>query len=308
MPPARSLALVALAAFAAFAEAQPGCTIKDDAGNTYDFSPLTKTDGTSYDVVSDQYNYTFNICAPLPADNACSGLSGVANASMCQSEIAKPVAVISRWDSSVKLGVDSSGAPEVSSANGDNCFPSEAPRTLEIGFVCSPNRRVGDISLVNTGCTYIVQFETSLACGSDPVEVPCGLTSNGATYDLSPLKGKVLNVTLDQYAYTLSVCSNLAGGNTWAVQDEASGGNRVAGLGWWTDAGSGTPEWSLDFYGNPVVSTSNGDSCYPSEKPRTAAVEFVCSPSVPVGELTVVSQVGCVYHFSVPTQYACGRN
>lgn len=305
-----ALLLVALARTAACGASTPSaCSVKGPDGNTYDFSSLTKTDGSSYQVSQDQYNYTFNVCAPLPPDNACAGLATAANASVCQAGNGEALAVIAKWDSSARLGFSSDGLPEISTANGDKCFPSEKPRTSEIKFVCSPNRRVGEISIFNTGCDYAVQFETSLACGSSPVKVPCGLTNNGATYDLTPLKGKVLRATVDQYEYSLSVCSNgLNGGQDWAVQNSSAGGALVAALGSWTATGDGTPQWSLDYYGNPVVATANGDACYPSQQPRAAALEFVCSPTVPLGELSLVSQAGCTYHFSVPTQYACGKN
>lgn len=146
---------------ASFAPAPPPpCVIKLANGTSIDLSPLTVRDGgAAYNVAAQpgSYNYTFNVCGPLPAGAPCA--SG--DASACQTEGGAKVATLSRWDSTVQLGVGTDGAPQILSKNGDVCFPFTTPRVFTIQFLCAATEA---LQAFDQGCSYGVQFSTSLAC------------------------------------------------------------------------------------------------------------------------------------------------
>jgi hypothetical protein len=145
----------------------PGnCTYVLSSGLAYDFSPLTLTDGFYSATDSAGYNYSINVCAPLPQGTQPS-LNCGNGANVCQyTNAGQFVAIVARW-TAAQSGTWSNSVlgPRLNFADGDICFPNGLPRTATIQFVCSRNL-VGHVTVGNgaSGCDYQIKFPTKLAC------------------------------------------------------------------------------------------------------------------------------------------------
>lgn len=138
--------------------------------------------------------------------------------------------------------------------------------------------------------------------------IPCAYDDNGKVYDFSGLtKSGGYTGSDGTYSYNFNVCGlptssdphDCEDDNAWFCQFD--GTKMEAKIGLW-EAGAVT--WSTSPDGNPLLSTSNGDKCFPGEAPRVGTIEFKCLAGTKVGAVSI-ENTGCTYSITMETECAC---
>uniref|UniRef100_A0A673C0F7 Insulin-like growth factor 2 receptor n=1 Tax=Sphaeramia orbicularis TaxID=375764 RepID=A0A673C0F7_9TELE len=175
------------------------CKVKDEqAGFSFDLSPLSKADGGFYNLTSGNYDYYINVCGPVKAAN-CPEKAGA-----CQVE-----------KSSWSLGEANShllyydGLIQLIYKNGSQYNNKQhTHRSTLISFLCDPEAGAGRPEFqVEDDYTYNFRWYTSYACPERPHE--CLVTDPD---------------TLHQY--DLSSLSRSSSRSNWQAMDLSDIGNR----------------------------------------------------------------------------------
>jgi len=161
--------------YACVKAANNNCTVVQAPWEVDLTSLLVPPGFTDYSVTdSSGYTYDFNVCGVSTTSVAECVQS---NAIICQTKGSFFAAVIAAWPpsgpgSGIRLITDNIfQGVEIVFANGNACYPSMAPRTARIQFVCF-NGRTGPITVLSTECDYAFVFPTSAACAFKNGELP----------------------------------------------------------------------------------------------------------------------------------------
>jgi Cation-independent mannose-6-phosphate receptor repeat len=284
-------------------------------GTTVNFAPAELTGNNTYSYESSEYSLQMNMCGAVSASNRFPKCA-LSNGSVCQYANNMYVATLARWpqDYQPTWSVTNQGDTVVASfSNGDECFPTGTPRSMDIRLQCDRSETFMIDSFTEADvCAYVLSVRTKYACGLAPA---CGLNSFGHTFDFSPLTLTTDSYAVSdaQYLYDFNVC-----GVAHNVTDQCktSGasccqyaqGMEVATLSKWF--GPDSVDFSLIDPSDPTkgvqMTSANGDVCFPSNQPRLVTTQFTCSPDA-IGKITVVEGTynPCTYVINFPTKYAC---
>ncbi|KAM4713477.1 cation-independent mannose-6-phosphate receptor [Anableps anableps] len=175
------------------------CKVEDpQAGFSFDLSPLTKSDGSSYKVTSGGYEYFINVCGSVKAAT-CPEKAGACQVEKSAWSLGEANSRLSYYDGLIQLTYSNG-----SKYNNIN----HTLRSTLISFLCDPEAGAGSPEFqVEDNYTYNFRWYTSYACPQRPHE--CLVTDPN---------------TLDQY--DLSSLSRSTSANNWVAMDMTGGSNQ----------------------------------------------------------------------------------
>jgi len=296
------------------------CKVTDlRTGDTYDFSPLTKTVGLNWRVDTEQYVYLLNICNNLLPQSISVQTTVKACDSTtegCQIDNVSPNASAKRLGTNPTLKVKDVGEVELRLAGGDYCLTQKANRSVSILFHCNKNNGIGSPKYIeeDDGCLYIFEWETSYACPKKaptlqpPVEPTDCMIVDTATklrYDLTALSLPYSNwVVRDyEYEYLINICADVrnipeCAGHS-ACQTKPTDSTFIKQMGLST--------------GRPVIEDgvlklklTGGKSCHGGDSLRQTTIIFTCLEGESLGTPEFLEETDdCMYIFSWETSAAC---
>uniref|UniRef100_A0A8C6L0H5 Insulin-like growth factor 2 receptor n=6 Tax=Nothobranchius TaxID=28779 RepID=A0A8C6L0H5_NOTFU len=181
------------------------CKVEDpQAGFSFDLSPLTKPDGSFYNMTSGNYNYYINVCGPVKVET-CPEKAGACQVEKSAWSLGEANSILSYYDGLIQLTYK----------NGSQYNdPNHTQRSTLISFLCDPGAGVGNPEFqVEDKNTYNFHWYTSYACPQRPHE--CLVTDPNTLdqYDLSRLSRSTTNwLAMDlsnQKKYYINVCRPL---------------------------------------------------------------------------------------------------
>ncbi|KAM4522347.1 cation-independent mannose-6-phosphate receptor isoform 2-T2 [Odontesthes bonariensis] len=176
-----------------------GCRVEDpQAGFSFDLSPLTKPDGSFYNLTNGNYNYYINVCGPVKAAT-CPEKAGACQVEKSSWSLGEANSHLSYYDGLIQLTY----------SNGSQYNNEQHTlRSTLISFLCDPEAGPGNpVFQVEDKYTYNFRWYTSYACPQRPHE--CLVTDPNTLdqYDLSSLSRS--SSSRNWLAMDLSDTSNL---------------------------------------------------------------------------------------------------
>ncbi|KAM9355931.1 cation-independent mannose-6-phosphate receptor [Pholidichthys leucotaenia] len=155
------------------------CKVEDpQAGFSFDLSPLTKSDGSSYNLSSGNYNYSINVCGPVKVEG-CPEKAGACQVEKSVWSLGEANSHLSYYNGLIKLTY----------TNGSQYNNKQhTQRSTVISFLCDREAGLGNPEFLSEDkYTYNFRWYTSYACPQRPHE--CLVTDPNTLdqYDLSSL-------------------------------------------------------------------------------------------------------------------------
>ncbi|XP_072218868.1 cation-independent mannose-6-phosphate receptor isoform X2 [Leuresthes tenuis] len=183
------------------------CRVEDpQAGFFFDLSPLTKPDGSFYNLTNGNYNYYINVCGPVKT-GTCPEKAGACQVEKSSWSLGKANSHLSYYDGLIQLTY----------SNGSQYNNEQHTlRSTLISFLCDPEAGPGNPKFqVEDKYTYNFRWYTSYACPQRPHE--CLVTDPNTLdqYDLSSLSRSSssrnwlamdLSDTLNLKKYYINIC------------------------------------------------------------------------------------------------------
>ncbi|KAM9704645.1 cation-independent mannose-6-phosphate receptor [Menidia menidia] len=290
------------------------CKVEDQqAGFSFDLSPLTKPDGGFYNLTSGDYNYFINVCGPVKI-GSCPERAGACQEEKSSWSLGEASARLSYYDGLIQL-VYSNGSKYNNKLH--------TLRSTLISFLCDPQAGAGKPEFqVEDNYTYNFRWYTSYACPQRPHEC---LVTDPITldqYDLSSLtrssssrnwQAMDLSDTLNLKKYHINICRPI--NPVPGCDRDAS----VCEMKYVTEQGSPSEVVSVSNMGvskrSPVIEQrdrlllefTDGSACM-SEGQKlsyTTVIHLVCSRrTVSMGPRFLLKQ-NCTASFTWETRAAC---
>eukprot|EP00057_Strongylocentrotus_purpuratus_P006175 XP_011660649.1 PREDICTED: cation-independent mannose-6-phosphate receptor [Strongylocentrotus purpuratus] len=161
----------------------------DDAGVSFDLSPLKKADG-HYKVSVGEYDYYINVCSDIKLSPCNDASHTLPHPAACQARkdasgvsyvLGQTNTSLGYFDGIIKLTY-LNGKPY--NSNGGTV----TARMTEIAFLCDPEAGVGTPQFFQeNNATYFFRWNTKYACPQPPIECVVTDEANSEQYDLSSL-------------------------------------------------------------------------------------------------------------------------
>lgn len=296
------------------------CTVADPrTGHVFDFSTLGNTTGDYHVVDGDgEFTYYFNICRPARSCN--SGRTGAYGA--CQKKPNFHTKALGNYNGRLEVADDAVHLIYETNKSSDMCSAG-SNRAFQINFVC-PQTDADEgthIFLAEFNCTYFIEFRTSLACVSTPLQCAVSEPTGHRVFDLTRLQDN--DATDGNWEvrdpesgaiYEVNLCRALVpstSGNvscpTYAAACQRSPGRPPVSIG-----RPSAPQWD-DVAGHPYIVYESGQgSCHATagNYTRRTRIDFLC-PSGDTSQsegLTFERETGdCLYLFIWYTALVCGE-
>ncbi|XP_054826091.1 cation-independent mannose-6-phosphate receptor [Eublepharis macularius] len=281
------------------------CQTTDSAGNEYDLSDLSKDSEpwVALDTSKDAKRRTFylNICKPLPYIHGCP--SGTIGACMKNADKGQSLGVI---QISPQAALD--GSLSIVYLNGDKCKGNRRYSTRII-FQCDQSMG-SPVFQHEEDCEFVFLWQHVAAC---PVRRAEGENCQvkdpryGYVYDLTPLSGKEMKVTTDEYDYYFSVCRGLRTMkckdpppktdvvSSCQIKKQKTSLTKIAGL--YTT--------KLTYENRLIkINYTGGETCHKIYQ-RSTAIFFYCDPHEGLEPVFLKETEDCTYMFEWHTPFAC---
>ncbi|KAL6096173.1 igf2r [Pungitius sinensis] len=186
------------------------CKVEDpQAGFSFDLSPLSKANGSFYNLTSDNYDYYINVCGPVKAAS-CPEKAGICQVQTSSWSLGEANSRLSYYDGLIQLTYN----------NGSKYNNvKHTLRSSVISFLCDPEAGAGYPEFqVEDNFTYNFRWYTSYACPERPHECLVTDPKTLEQYDLSSLSRSSsitnwqvmdLSDTLNLKKYYFNICRPL---------------------------------------------------------------------------------------------------
>ncbi|MED6263286.1 hypothetical protein CHARACLAT_003033 [Characodon lateralis] len=183
------------------------CKVEDpQAGFSFDLSPLTKPEGSVYNITRGGYDYYINVCGSVKAAS-CPEKAGACQVEKSSWSLGKVNSRLSYYDGLIQLTY--SNGSQYNNAN-------HTLRSTLISFLCDPEAGPGSPEFqVEDNYTYNFRWYTSYACPQRPHECLVTDPTTLDQYDLSSLSRSIsaknwltmdLTDNLNLKKYYINIC------------------------------------------------------------------------------------------------------
>ncbi|XP_063954249.1 cation-independent mannose-6-phosphate receptor-like [Lytechinus pictus] len=294
----------------------------DDAGVSFDLSPLSKPDG-HYNISVGEYDYYINVCSDIKLSPCNDASHTLPHAAACQARkdgsgtsyiLGQTNTSLGYFDGIIKLTY-LNGKP-YHSDNGPG-----KPRMTEIAFLCDPDVGVGTPQFFQeNNATYFFRWNTKYACPQQSIECVVTDESNSEQYDLSSLSKaleeenwsfvderdaanrKKYYINVCRPINPIKICGAFAGvcqtGFTQTDQ-QITETESIANL------GIPVSPPTIESSGHLLLTYENGSECAPNRR-ITSHIHFACNKGTLASTPRLLEVVdSCTYSFLWETEAAC---
>ncbi|XP_072178244.1 cation-independent mannose-6-phosphate receptor-like [Diadema setosum] len=287
----------------------------DDAGVSFDLSPLTK-EGGYYNITAGGYDYYINVCGNIRG-TPCNRVGHLPNPGACQSrrdgsgesyDLGITNRSLGYFDGIIKL-----------TYLGGTPYHSEkvTHRMTEIAFLCDPKEDVGSPQFFQENeATYFFRWYTKHACPQQPIECVVTDEAKHEQYDLSSLSKALEEENwsfvddrdpANRKKYYINVCRPInpymqCGSFAGVCQTSFENNQEsvsVANLG----VPSSPP--TIERSGHLLLTYENGSDCGNGQR-VTSRIHFACNKGILASTPRLLEVVeSCTYSFLWETEAAC---